>query len=52
MKENQEKLIIKYPVFIRSDIEVYYKKIATNPSNWLPTFEEPKSNDSLPPLPV
>ena len=52
MKENQEKLMIKYPVFIRSDIEVYYKKIAMNPLNWLSTFEETRSNDSLPPSSV
>ena len=48
MTENHEELITKAAIFIRSDIEEYCKKIATNPLNWPPTLEELMSDDRLP----
>ena len=49
MTENHEELITKAAIFIRSDIEEYYKKIGMNPLNWPPTLEEIMSDDRLPP---
>ena len=49
MTENHTELITKATIFIRSDIEEYYKTLTMNRQNRPPTLEELMPDDRLPP---